>query len=242
MLFQDFQQRLIENVRLRLRNGELTERGFARRLGVSQPHIHNVLKGVRILTPRLADLMLGQLGLSALQLAESQEIGVAAAHVWLEALNLISVPLAGGRLGPTEPWPNLRAPTTFIPLSRAELPTLCEPVAVWIATEPGLEWGLNGRTLALLDVSEEARRDLIPGAWYAIRAGDHGLIRQFIQQDRQLFLKALQAEPGKGKRVSSRRRQIDSLIGGRLVWVGEDPRDMDRLSHCGRFLAPAASR
>ncbi len=32
-------------------NGELTERGFARSVGISQPHVHNVLKGVRNLSP-----------------------------------------------------------------------------------------------------------------------------------------------------------------------------------------------
>ncbi|MFN7921706.1 MAG: helix-turn-helix transcriptional regulator [Bryobacteraceae bacterium] len=43
---------------LRIRNGHWTERGLARRLNVSQAHIHNVLKGARGLTPDLADALL----------------------------------------------------------------------------------------------------------------------------------------------------------------------------------------
>jgi transcriptional regulator with XRE-family HTH domain len=48
----------------RVRNGELTERGLARRIGISQAHMHNVLKGVRILTPEVADLILRELRMS----------------------------------------------------------------------------------------------------------------------------------------------------------------------------------
>ena len=39
--------RLVLRLRDMVRNGELTERALARTTGVSQPHIHNVLKGKR---------------------------------------------------------------------------------------------------------------------------------------------------------------------------------------------------
>ena len=45
MLFADVRNALTAVLRARVRNGELTERGLARLVGVSQPHIHNVLKG-----------------------------------------------------------------------------------------------------------------------------------------------------------------------------------------------------
>lgn len=47
---------------LQIRNGRWTERSLARRLGVSQAHIHNVLKGARGLTPDLADDLLLAMG------------------------------------------------------------------------------------------------------------------------------------------------------------------------------------
>jgi plasmid maintenance system antidote protein VapI len=52
----------------RMANGESTERSLAGRVGVSQPQIHNVLKGARKLTPELADRILQVLGISVLDL------------------------------------------------------------------------------------------------------------------------------------------------------------------------------
>ena len=45
MNYEDAQAKLLARVRDRLHNGELTERGLARQIGISQPHVHNVLKG-----------------------------------------------------------------------------------------------------------------------------------------------------------------------------------------------------
>lgn len=58
MLFQEALEILRISITRRIRNGELTERGLARRVGISQAHMHNVLKGVRVLTPDLADKIL----------------------------------------------------------------------------------------------------------------------------------------------------------------------------------------
>jgi transcriptional regulator with XRE-family HTH domain len=49
----------------------LTERGLARRAGISQPHLHNVLKGKRFFSLQTADLVLHELGLSVVDLIES---------------------------------------------------------------------------------------------------------------------------------------------------------------------------
>ena len=74
MTFQDARLSLLAYVRDQVRNGELTERGFARLIGISQPHAHNVLKGVRTLSPEIFDLMLNYLHLSLLDLAPMDEI------------------------------------------------------------------------------------------------------------------------------------------------------------------------
>ena len=66
--------RLLDNVRLKLRNGENTERGLALRVGLSQSHMHNVLKGERELTVDVADRILDELGMSALDLVERSEL------------------------------------------------------------------------------------------------------------------------------------------------------------------------
>ena len=74
MTFQDARVKLLAYVRNEVRNGELTERGFARLIGISQPHAHNVLKGVRTLSPEIFDLILKYLHLSLLDLAPIGEI------------------------------------------------------------------------------------------------------------------------------------------------------------------------
>jgi len=67
------QQRLIRNLVIRVRNGEITERGLARRTGISQPHIHNVLKGKRFFSWEAADAVLLELGLTIEDLVDDEE-------------------------------------------------------------------------------------------------------------------------------------------------------------------------
>jgi transcriptional regulator with XRE-family HTH domain len=73
MYFETLQTRLINAVNLRVRNGELTERRLARMIGISQPHMHNLLKGARILSPQMGDRILKKLRMSVLDLCEPDE-------------------------------------------------------------------------------------------------------------------------------------------------------------------------
>jgi len=68
LLFQDLLASLASLLRTLVRNGEFTERALSRRLGLSQSHLHHVLKGVKSLSPELADRILSRLGLSVLDL------------------------------------------------------------------------------------------------------------------------------------------------------------------------------
>jgi len=73
MDFEALLNRLCELLRLLVHNGAMTERGLARRVGLSQPHIHNVLQGRRILTSQTADLIMSALQISVWDLAEDAE-------------------------------------------------------------------------------------------------------------------------------------------------------------------------
>ena len=73
MDFTRLQCRLVTHIRERVRSGELTERGLARMTGVSQPHIHNVLKGQRSLSMETADQILHELHLSLIDLLEESD-------------------------------------------------------------------------------------------------------------------------------------------------------------------------
>jgi transcriptional regulator with XRE-family HTH domain len=80
MTFQDLHQLLLEELRHRVRSGAATERGLARVSGVSQPHLHNVLKGKRKLSLRRADGVLHRLQIDLLQLLEPGELRESSRH------------------------------------------------------------------------------------------------------------------------------------------------------------------
>jgi transcriptional regulator with XRE-family HTH domain len=71
--FKLLEQRLLCELRERVRSGAITERGLARMAGISQPHLHNVLKGVRSFSLEKADQVLRSLGLNVLDLINPDE-------------------------------------------------------------------------------------------------------------------------------------------------------------------------
>jgi hypothetical protein len=73
MTLGDLQQRFVALLRKRVRNGELTERGLAKLVGVSQPHMHNVLHGKRTFSLQTTDDMMRQLRVDVLDLIEPSE-------------------------------------------------------------------------------------------------------------------------------------------------------------------------
>lgn len=74
MTFQDLQERLVEELRLRVRSGEATERGLARQSGISQPHLHHVLKGKRTFSIEKSDKVLRRLQIDVLHLILPDEL------------------------------------------------------------------------------------------------------------------------------------------------------------------------
>lgn len=73
MTFKSLEHRFLCDLRERVRNGAVTERGLARMAGVSQPHIHNVLKGKRFFSLQKADQVLLSLGLDILDFVDPDE-------------------------------------------------------------------------------------------------------------------------------------------------------------------------
>lgn len=68
MYFVTLQGRLLDSIRKRVQNGEVTERRLAGMSGISQPHIHNLLKGARALSPEIADRIMRTLDMSVFDL------------------------------------------------------------------------------------------------------------------------------------------------------------------------------
>ena len=74
MDFHDLQERLLRRLRDRISSGAVTERGLARLTGISQPHMHHVLKGKRALSPAMADKVLRELRMDLLDLLDHSEV------------------------------------------------------------------------------------------------------------------------------------------------------------------------
>jgi len=71
--FEQLQVLLIDYLRTRVRGGEISERSLARITGLSQSHLHNVLKGKRWLSFDKADQILHHLHLNLQDLMEPLE-------------------------------------------------------------------------------------------------------------------------------------------------------------------------
>ena len=74
MNFREQHRRLVAHLHALVRSGDATERGLARVTGVSQPHMHNVLKGKRLLSMDMADQVLARLHLDLLDFIEPGEL------------------------------------------------------------------------------------------------------------------------------------------------------------------------
>jgi plasmid maintenance system antidote protein VapI len=71
--FEDLAHRLVRDIAGLIHSGVTTERRLAGLVGISQPHLHNVLNGARTLTTTIADRVMERLDWSLLDLVETQE-------------------------------------------------------------------------------------------------------------------------------------------------------------------------
>jgi hypothetical protein len=239
MNFAELQRRLIVHLQARLRNGEWTERGLARQVGISQPHMHNVLRGVRLLTPEVADIILLHLGLDLLTLSSHQELERAAEECRAGDSRRCAVPLAPGELGPGSPWPDLEDDGERVRLPVPDLASVVRPVLVRLGADEELGIGRGERRVALLDLGEQATTQLCEQAWYALCVDGHGYVRQVRPAGEGLLIKAqIPLLPGDGTGLEHVFAAA-AWVKARVVWVGADPRGGGTLNQSG-FLGRAA--
>jgi hypothetical protein len=178
MYFDDLYCALIRNLKLRVLNGEITERQLARLAGVSQPHIHNVLKGAKVLSNCLCDQVLKTLGMSILDLMDPVPLAAwvrehrapERAHSFLRVLD--------GLIGPGQPWPTKVSGSLPFPITAKELSKQGYPVAARVADDPRMHPVFSGGDWVILDQSDRARRELDESSYYLLKMGGQPLIRR----------------------------------------------------------------
>jgi transcriptional regulator with XRE-family HTH domain len=237
LTFREAQLRLLAYVADRIHNGELTERGFARRIGISQPHIHNVLKGVRSLSPEIFDSILKFFHLSLLDLAPIEEVE-ANLRKRKEQSHVPEAPFLDSPIGPGMAWPegiNWRRSYPFpFPALRSELGL----VMAELAPDPYMYDTLEGSDIALLDTSEPARSNPSPVALYVVNLAGEALLRHIRPGGQGFYLvtDATLDSPSLWEKLSLPAGELAAVIKARVRWVG---RERDRnlpLNQRGRFL------
>ena len=241
--FGGLSRRLIERVRLLIRNGEATERGLARQIGISQPHLHNVLKGVREMTPQVADLLLKGLGISVLEMATPNELGDCLQRTQPFDVTMIYVPLLRGTLGPRWPFPEATDAVSWFQMPSLDLAGVRRPALAALGEDEELPGFVSGARMAMIDLDEAGRVNPTEGGWYAVRWGGAGYVRQVRLAGDQLLLSAQRPLLGQTGPASLRiaRGGVLSVIRGRVAWTGPDVRNLQPLRQTGVFLDIPAS-
>jgi len=237
LTIQDAQRKLLTHVRDRIHNGELTERGFARLIGISQPHAHNVLKGVRSLSPQIFDSILKTFNMSLLDLAPLGEI-----EANLERRRppapLPEMGVFASPIGPGMPWPSRinwhdRYPLPF----RAQLLPEGIVAARWVP-DLSMYSTLAGFDIAVLDRSPGVRAEISPGALYVVERNNEAVFRYIRPGAHGCYLisDTTRDIPALWERAKISKSGLSDFIKARVLWLGRQGDRHLGPGQSGRFL------
>jgi hypothetical protein len=215
MYFGELQEKLILLARQRIRAGLNTERGLARECGISQPHMHNLLKSSRTLTSRSADRLLRGLGLSIPDLLWQPVEGSNAATR--------SVPVLRTGIGPGREA-SFFVYRAHLPMPVALLEGLVDPVLARLAPDLMLPGAFALDDLVLLD-QNPALRAAPPASSYWVIAEGGGLQIRALRREAGGILVAAALEPGGAQQwraLQDRRRPVGDAIRARVAWVARE--------------------
>jgi len=224
MHFQRLQIGLIAALKARLRSGDLTERRIARLTGISQPHIHNVLKGARILSPESADRILVRFQIPLAEVLPSEEIKPRCCVACNAGRNWREVPVLEGWLGPGMPLPRLASRVERYPFPASSLAPLVNPSVARLAPDARMAGVLLDNDLVLLDHGREARSQVRGDALYVVNRRGEGLVRRLRLHRDGLCIVAEDAldRPSRWETISLTGHHILDIVRARLVWVGRN--------------------
>jgi transcriptional regulator with XRE-family HTH domain len=220
--FQELLGRLILHLRQRVRRGELSERSLARLVRCSQPHMHNVLKGSRLLTAEMADRLLGALGIPLITLLTQDELGGVGLP---DPVDFAAVPVLQGRLGAGAafPQPGQAANRFFLPqrlCAAAVSPAVVQLDTRESAMSPFLEPG----DWVLLDRSPAVRRRPLFEHAYALSWKTRGYVARCRVVGGALVLVA--DNPRDNVEIPSQIAlaglNVLDIVNARIAWVGRD--------------------
>ena len=215
MYFQELQVKLVDMARARVRTGDLTERGLARMCGVSQSHMHNVLKKIRVLSTGSADRLMRALDLQTADLLwhfpTENNSGVCA------------IPMIRNRIGPGTSA-DLTVMQGHIPFLRAHLKELVNPVAARLGPDLVLPRALAVHDLVLLDQNPIRRSAPGPQGVWVVAEGAGLRVRYLRMAGNHLYVanEVSLEDPQKWHPIPLQGRNILDIVRARIVWMGRE--------------------
>ncbi len=150
VFFSTLQQRLIQRLKDEIRAGKLTERALARRSGLSQPHIHNLLKGIRSPTAESADALLRAISASVPDLLRDSQPDGSETQTGCDAA-MVVVQFLCGEVGPGGRWDDTVDEGRHIALPGELVAGIAQPAMVRVLADHEMS-GIAGRALIELRV------------------------------------------------------------------------------------------
>ncbi len=186
---------------------------------MSQPHMHNVLKGIRSLSTSSADRLMNGLGLRAADLLW----GVSSATFSKQDGGIRAVPLLRNRIGPGTAGV-LDAFRGNIPMPGSLLKNLIEPVAAHLAPDLVMPSALAANDLVLLDQNPAVRA--VPagrGVW--VVAEGAGLRARYVRLAGARLLvgnEVTRGDPQQWFSIPLQGRNILEIVRAHIVWIGRE--------------------
>lgn len=184
VLFRQLQTRLVAYIRGRVQNGEISERGLARVTGISQPHLHNVLSGVRVFSIDMADQILQRLRIDVVDLIQNEESG----HTTRGYSDARAIPMLAGRIGPVFPFPRFPSEEHY-PFAPALVGGIEAPAAARLAVDTARTAVFVGPGVVLLDMSASACLQADEQSFFALDLGEGGTIAMICRTRRHWSLR-----------------------------------------------------
>ncbi len=215
MYFHELHGRLIDIAKERVRAGELTERGLARMCGISQPHMHNVLRKIRALSTAAADRLMRTLNIQITDLMWR----VSSEH----DADVRAIPLLRNRIGP-----GTNAVFTeisgHIPLPQSLVQNVVEPLAARLGPDLVLPKSLAAHDLVLLDQNPRLRENPGEKSIWIVSEGA-GLRVRYLRKDGARLCVANEItldDPRKWHAIPLQGRNILDIVRARIVWMGRE--------------------
>ncbi len=221
MYFDDLQHALIGNLRLRVYNGEFTERQLAKLTGVSQPHIHNVLNGCKCLSNRLSDRILKLLGITILDLMDRARLDAWVREHLPGASATSFLRVLDGLIGPGQPWPMRLAGSRPFPIRSVELGRLGYPVAAQLADDPRMHSVFSAGDWVVLDQSQSVRVEVDDDSCYLLKINGEPLIRRIrtLGSARYIVTEDAANNPGAWERIEVSPDYLARLVRARVRFL-----------------------